>query len=135
MDNAVGGSIVVAAFTVDDGGNESFLDHAPIRMLYVWGSGMAEVLITSASPPTAYQMLDTDQIVYVDATAGPQTIILPNTGDVRISPRAVQKIDTSANTVTIVGFGSPPQTIGSASAIYLTVQGQTFTLAPSVVTA
>lgn len=135
VDNAVGGSIVVAAFTVDDGGNESFLDDAPIRMLYVWGSGMAEVLITSASPPTAYQMLDTDQIVYVDATAGPQTIILPNTGDVRISPRAVQKIDTSANTVTIVGFGSPPQTIGSASAIYLTVQGQTFTLAPSVVTA
>lgn len=131
VSNAVGGSIIAACFTVDSSGDESFLADAPLRMLFVWGAGMAKVLVGSiGSPPaTQYQMLPTDQLVEVDASGGPFTVILPDVNVVRNSPRFITKVDTSSNVVTILGFNS--QTVGYLMTYSLKTQGDTAQLLPT----
>lgn len=130
VSNAVGGSVLIACFTVDEAGNESFLDDAPIRMLFVWGAGMAEVAVGAVnSPPiTTYQMLGTDQFVQVDASLSPVTIILPDVSIIRNSPRFIKKIDASANPVTITGFAG--QTVEELTELVLTKQNDTAELLP-----
>ena len=127
ISNAVGGSVLIACFTVDNSGNESFLADAPIRMLFAYGAGMAEINVTAD-----YQMLATDQVVYADATAGPFTVTLPSSSVVRTSPRVIIKTDTSSNIVTIEGFDGV-ETVGSLgnTTLSLKVQGDSYTLLPN----
>ena len=130
VSNAVGGSILVAGYAVDDAGNESLIDDAPLRMQFVFGSGMAEVLVsTLASPPVfSYQMLPTDQVVLVDCTAGNVAITLPDLSVVRNSPRWI-KIIAGSNMVMIVGFDG--QLIEGVASLLLTAIGASWTLIPS----
>ncbi len=127
VDNAVGGSILVAGFAVDNQGNEALIDNAPVRMQFIWGAGMAETTVAAT-----YQMLPTDQVVYMDCTAGPFTVTLPPSSIVRNSPRWIQKIDTTANVGTIQGYGGT-ETIGSTgnTTMTLNVQGDSLTLLPN----
>jgi hypothetical protein len=131
VSNAVGGSVLVACFTVDDEGNESFLADAPVRMVFIWGAGMAEVLVgsTGSPPATEYQMLSTDQVVEVDASGGPFTVILPDISVVRNSPRFITKVDSSANIVTIQGYNG--QTVGYLTTYTLKNQGDAAELLPT----
>lgn len=124
IDNAVGGSILVAAVTVDSGGVESLIDNAPVRMMFAWGAGMAEKAITAN-----YQMLDTDQVLMCDTSGGGFTVTLPPTSTLRRSPRWIKKVDSSANVVTIQGFGG--QTVEFVSSLVLTVQGDAAVLLPN----
>lgn len=131
VSNAVGGSVLVACFTVDDEGNESFLQDAPVRMVFIWGAGMAETRVgsTGSPPATSYQMLPTDQVVEVNASGGPFTVILPDINIVRNSPRYITKVDSTSNIVTIQGYNG--QTVGYLTTYTLKNQGDTAELLPT----
>lgn len=133
VSNAVGSSIVVVGIAVDSNGNEAIDNDSPIRMLYVFGAGMAEVVVSSAgSPPVfTYQMLPTEQVVMVDASGGDVTIILPDQVIIRRSSRYVKKTDSSSNSVFVTGYGSPPQTIDGFPMIELKEQDDALILVPN----
>jgi hypothetical protein len=96
-------------------------------MLFVYGAGMSETLVTFGMSP--YQMLTTEQVIMADATGGNIVITLPPSTIIRRSSRYVKKIDSSANTVTVNGYGS--DTIDGAASEVLSNQWDSVTLLPN----
>jgi hypothetical protein len=68
----------------------------------------------------------TEQYARADASAGPIDLTLPNAALNQGKIYTVKKVDSSSNTVTILGYSG--QTIDDESSLILTTQGQTRTL-------
>jgi len=115
---------MVQAKTADGGGNESIDILSPVREIYL--SGDLSNPIRKLNTVTADYTLDgNDQVVLVDATAGPVTITLQPAASMRGKTVTVTKIDATANTVTVVPDGT--DLISGATSEVLTAQFESFT--------
>jgi hypothetical protein len=126
--NAVGGSVLVAGLNVGVNasggaggplgttGIEADLADAPVRMMFAWGAGMAEVYLGGVNDQlrTFYQMLPSDQFVEIDTTYNSITVQLPPESIVRAGTRWIKWV-AGANIPIIqptpgdqLEYGSPP---------------------------
>lgn len=94
--NPIAQTLLVILVIVDSSGLESLENESPIRVLYQFGVPLNEVVVTAN-----YQVLPTDQFVFVDATSGNLVITLPDLGSIRSGEIKVIKADVTTNTVTI----------------------------------
>lgn len=71
---------------------------------------------------TAYAATIADDVIIVDATLGDVTITLHSAATARFRPLQIKRVDASSNVLTVVGNGSPVETIDGQTSI--TVSGQ-----------
>lgn len=78
------------------------------------------------SKTATYTILNTDEIVYGDATAGAMTFNLPTAASISGRQIRIEKTDSSYNAITIDGNGS--ETISGSTTIKLATQYESVTL-------
>jgi len=103
--------------TVVDGTRDVDLDDFMAAQGYVFDTTGPTVVVTAAGP----YVVGTEQVVLVDATAGPVTVTMPLTTTRLGNDVQVQKIDASANAVTVTRSGA--ETIDGAVSQVLALQG------------
>lgn len=106
-----------AEITVVDATRDTDLDDFMAQQGYVFDATGPTVVVTAAGP----YAVGTEQVVLVDATAGPVTVTLPLTSTRLGNDIQVQKIDGSANAVTVAR--TAPDTIDGALTQTLAMQG------------
>lgn len=90
-----------AEITVVDGTRDQDLDDFMEKQGYVVDATGPTVFVT-----TSPHVVGTEQVVLVDASAGPVTVLLPMTSDRFGNDIQVMKVDSSANAVTVSRTGS-----------------------------
>jgi len=115
--------------TVADGTRDVDLDDYMAAQGYLFDATGPTVVVTAAG---AYAV-GTEQVVLVDATAGPVTVTMPLTSTRLGNDIQVQKIDVSANAVTVVRSGG--DTIDGAVSQTLALQGDALWLVADSVNA
>lgn len=110
--NYKGQQVLVVAVTADANGKESLEPFAPFRDIYVWGSGENVKTITGN-----YTILNGDQVLLADSTAGPFSINLPdgtiNGGRIL----TIKKISTDSNVITILPAAGQQVEFASSSTL------------------
>lgn len=107
--------------TVVDGTRDQDLDDYMAEQGYVFDA-TGPTLVVTASP----HVVGTEQVILVDATTGPITVLMPLTSDRLGNDIQVMKVDASANAVTVSRSGG--DTIDGAVTQTLAQQGDSLWL-------
>lgn len=100
------------------------LDRAAADARYS-ATGTSALYATRATSSTG-NVLSSDYFIAVDATAANRTLTLPDIGSEGGRVIVVKKVDASANSVTLAGFGT--DTIDGAASVSTAVQYESFTV-------
>jgi hypothetical protein len=116
---------VIRVDTVDAFGQENITALSPWRDVYLWGASGTRTIY--APPDSRFitgsdTMSNTDGRVFGDATAASFTFNLLSGITILNQECFIQKIDASANTITVQAFGSDVLSAGGSSSVVLANQ-------------
>jgi len=120
--------VVVGGFLADATGNETANELIPVRDTFVWGVGQGQAPQTVSAN---YTVVASDQVIFVDTSAGDITVTAPDPTNEQGMQHAVvikkKSATANKNKLTVTS----PALIDGASSVTLTDEGQTVTILPT----